>query len=48
MCGSELFFIFREKEVGVLYSEFGMDYDLVIRSVIESEIKNAVVFYSVD
>lgn len=47
-CVSELFLTFREKEVGVLHSEFGMDYDSVIRSVIESEIKNAAVPYSVD
>lgn len=48
VCVSELFLTFREKEVGVLHSEFGMDYDSVIRSVIESEIKNAAVPYSVD
>lgn len=41
-------YFLREKEVGVLHSEFGMDYDSVIRSVIESEIKNAAVPYSVD
>lgn len=48
VCVNELFLTFREKEVGVLHSEFGMDYDSVIRSVIESEIKNAAVPYSVD
>lgn len=48
VCVSELFLTFREKEVGVLHSEFGMDYDSVIRSVIESEVKNAAVTYSVD
>lgn len=41
-------YFLREKEVGVLHSEFGMDYDSVIRSVIESEVKNAAVTYSVD
>lgn len=48
VCVSEFFLTFREKEVGVLHSEFGMDYDSVIRSVIESEVKNAAVPYGVD
>lgn len=41
-------YFLRENEIGVLHSKFGMDYDSVIRSVIESEVKNAAVPYSVD
>jgi hypothetical protein len=43
-----LFYYFRKKELGLLHAEFGLGYDEVIRSVIESEIKNLAVPFTVD
>ncbi|XP_062588961.1 uncharacterized protein LOC134250623 [Saccostrea cucullata] len=41
-------YFLKKKELGDLHKEFGVDYDYVIRSVIESEIKNLAVPFSVD
>ena len=44
-----LFFLdSRRKEIGVLHNKFGMEFDSVIRSVTESEIKNSAVPFKVD
>ncbi|XP_048764693.2 uncharacterized protein LOC125672540 [Ostrea edulis] len=41
-------YFIKKKELGLLHREFGSNYDEVIRSVIESEIKNLAVPFSVD
>ena len=38
----------RRKEIGVLHNKFGTEFDSVIRSVTESEIKNSAVPFKVD
>ena len=48
-CHEDVIFLnCRRKEIGVLHSKFGMEFDSVIRSVIESEIKNSAVPFKVD
>ncbi|XP_061177139.1 uncharacterized protein LOC133185862 [Saccostrea echinata] len=41
-------YFIKKKELGALHREFGVGYDDVIRSVIESEMKNLAVPFSVD
>ncbi|XP_078334759.1 uncharacterized protein LOC111128784 isoform X2 [Crassostrea virginica] len=41
-------YFLKRKEIGVLHSKFGMEFDSVIGSVIESEIKNSAVPFKVD